>query len=132
MADEDALQKRRGKTAVAVDLRRALRRACPPSLVWHVLSYLSQPYLPLPPAPRKPPAAWCARCGECIGVGHTPHLAWLCSVDCKRCRRLVCMACWQRQPCPHVHDGITTAVYHGCLCWDSRCCTCGPTRIPLR
>ena len=103
-------------------------RELPPHLRWRICQYLSQPYLPLVPAP---PTLWCAQCGECIGVGTNPLVAFLCSVHCRQCtdRQTRCMACWQRDPCTHTLE--RGGVYYSCQCWEDTYCSCGAAPFPL-
>ena len=107
----------------------------PASLQWKVFRFLSQPYLPLcnreeGGAPPYPPV-WCAQCGECLGVGHNPHIGFLCSVHCRICAKTRCMACWQRNPCPHTVPSSAENIHYSCQCWEDMYCACGYAGFPI-
>ena len=109
----------------------------PAPLRWKVFRFLSQPYLPLRSERDQEgeggempyPPVWCAQCGECIGVGSSPHIGFLCSVHCRTCGCARCMACWQRNPCPHALPA--GGIHYSCQCWDEMYCTCGYASFPV-
>ena len=102
--------------------------ALPPQLQWKICRYLGQPYLPIAALP--PPALWCAQCGECIGIQATlSHIGFICSVHCRICGVVLCMDCWQRNPCGHALE--RGGVHYSCQCWEDTWCTCGSAPFPV-